>query len=132
MLRVCFSQHPRVPHYLLCSYSLPLINSQQSLHQVLSFLRHLPPVRRVKFNPLLIYFLLELNFIVGIEGRVPTEKDVQDDPNGPPVYLFVVLLPTENFGGHVERSAHERRHEVGLVWDYLGNSKVDQFYHSVL
>lgn len=63
------------------------------------------PVVIVKLDALREYLLLEVELVFGLEGRVATEKDIEDDSDRPPIHLLVVFHSRKYLGGHVEGCA---------------------------
>lgn len=80
---------------------LLVLDGQQLFDEVLGLETDLFPVCWVELDALSEYFLFELALIFGLKRRIAAEKDVEDDSNGPPIHLLVVLQPREDFRSHV-------------------------------
>lgn len=118
--------------YLLDFYPLALVHHQQPAHEILRLFRDVFPVVSIELHPHAVDLLLEVGLVVPLEGRVPAKQDVEDDPYGPPVYFFVVLLSAEDLRSHIERGTYQGRHEMGFIGYDLRDSEVNELDDSVL
>ena len=60
-----------------------------------------------------------------VEGGVPTQQNVHDNPTGPHVYLLIVLL-LEDFRGHVVGGPYTQLFDF-IGFEEITDAKIDDF-----
>lgn len=70
--------------------------------------------------------IIDILHSICIKGSQPTQQLVGDDPQTPDVYLFIVLLVTNQLWRHVKRSTQDKVEALLLV-KLLGKSQVGYF-----
>mmetsp|Transcript_14053 Transcript_14053/g.39944 ORF Transcript_14053/g.39944 Transcript_14053/m.39944 type:complete len:281 (-) Transcript_14053:281-1123(-) len=122
--------HPRVIQHLLGSQPLARLLHEEGPDQALGIFRDVVPAGIVKVI-LHIHDLLEQRGgVVGVEGRVPAQQNVEDDPNGPHVNALVVAFTGQHLRGDITRGT-ARGHQL-LLAKVLRKAKVGDFDDFVL
>jgi len=102
--------NPRVVKEFLDGRSLIRRLLQSGGDEILSFLTDSVPVATSQVELLLLNVFVDFVFGATKEGRLSTEKNVDDDTGGPHVDLLVVLFLAGKLRGHVERTAEGKVH----------------------
>ena len=95
---------PGVLQDFLCGDAF-VCEGEYSSDEFLGLRRHIAPVIVLEGDVAVESELPDFLEVVGLEGKVPAQHEVKDDPQTEGVYLLVELFHLQDLGSHEARSA---------------------------
>mgnify|MGYP006912545474 FL=1 len=106
---------------------------RQKLHnQVMSLWWNVFPVLLLEIYPIVDDLIFQVNFIVRLERRIPTQQNIEYYTDWPPIDHFPILDSLEYLWGHIKRRSYSSWQKMSIIWYHLRYSKINKFQYPVL